>query len=383
MNFAFKILGSGLLLLYLLLHYYVGLRSLQALRVFYAPLKSYIFWAIFLMIAVSYIANRTLGLSLPFLNSIGSYWIAAFFYLLLFYLFLDLLILLDSTFDIFPSSWEIGFQNKRIYSLALILTTAVLIFGSWNAYNPQIVKYNLNIAKKIGGIEDLKLVMISDLHIEGMTNTAYLETAAQTITSLNPDFILLAGDIVESTLDSATEEKLQRIIKNLKSKHGIYAVLGNHEYYGGHADKITAFLQAQGVTVLRDEFRETMEGKLYLVGRNDYRSGHFNPENRKNLDEILLGIDSSKPIILLDHQPQDVTEAKEAAIDLMLSGHTHGGQLFPVQLATKSLFLIDRGLYQENSFNLIVSTGLGLWGPPIRTSSRSEIVEINLTFRGY
>jgi hypothetical protein len=188
---------------------------------------------------------------------------------------------------------------------------------------------------------------------------------------------------VESTLDSATEEKLQRIIKNLKSKHGIYAVLGNHEYYGGHADKITAFLQAQGVTVLRDEFRETMEGKLYLVGRNDYRSGHFNPENRKNLDEILLGIDSSKPIILLDHQPQDVTEAKEAAIDLMLSGHTHGGQLFPVQLATKSLFLIDRGLYQENSFNLIVSTGLGLWGPPIRTSSRSEIVEINLTFRGY
>lgn len=282
MNSAFKILGLSLLLLYLLLHYYVGLRSLQALRVFYAPLKSYIFWAVFLMVAVSYFANRALGLSLSFLNNIGSYWMAAFLYLLLFYLFLDLLILLDSHYKIFPSSWEFGFQNKKIYLVALLLTAAVLIFGSWNAYNPQIVKYNLNLPKKVEGIESLKLVIISDLHIEAMTNTAYLETAAQTITSLNPDLIFLVGDIVEGTLDPVTEEKLLRIIEKLKSQHGIYAVLGNHEYYGGHADKITVFLQTQGVSVLRDEFHETMGGKLYIVGRNDYGSRNFNPgiENR-------------------------------------------------------------------------------------------------------
>lgn len=379
MSSTLKIMGLALVFVYCLLNYYVGLRSLQAIRVFFPSLNSLIFWPIFLVIAFAYIADRALGLDLAVLKIVGSYWIAAFFYLLLFYLFIDIMGLLMSATKALPS-WTLFWQNKKPYSLALLLTSVILISGSWFAHSPHIVKYDLQIAKKTAGLEHLKIVLISDLHIEPLADTKYLENAALTITSLNPDLILLVGDIVEGSIDSVTNDKLTRIISKLEAKYGIYAVLGNHEYYGGKTDQITEFLESKGLVVLRDEFEESIRGQIYIAGRNDYRSGHLNTVKRKSLQELLLGIDTSKPVILMDHQPQAVAEAREAGIDLMLSGHTHGGQLFPAQLVTKSLFLIDRGLWQEKDFNLIVTTGLGVWGPPVRTNSRSEIVEINIVF---
>lgn len=379
MSSIFKVLGLAFLSVYLLLNYYVGLRSLQAIRSFFPSLHSLIFWPIFLVIASAYLADRVFSLNISFLRILGSYWLAAFFYLLLFYLFIDILGLIFSASKTLPS-WELYWQNKKVYALALAATTLILLIGSWAAYAPRIVKYDLQIAKKAEGLEHLKIVMVSDLHIEPLANTKYLENAARTVTSLHPDLILLAGDIVEGSLDPVTEDKLSRIIHRLEARYGIYAVLGNHESYGGQTDQITNFLKSNGLAVLRDEITTSAEGKIYIAGRNDYRSGHFDTGNRKKLEEILRGIDPAKPLILLDHQPQAVAEAKETGVDLMLSGHTHGGQLFPAQFVTKALFLIDRGLWQEQNFHLVVSTGLGFWGPPIRTSSRSEIVEINLTF---
>lgn len=381
MGWILKILGSMFILIYLALNFYVGLRSLQGIRSFYPSVKSLLFWIVFLVIAFAYIADRAFGLNFPPLKVVGSYWLAAFFYLFLLYFLIDLAGFINSAFHVFPSSWELYWSSKKIYSFALFLTIGILTIGSWVAYSPQIIKYDVQISKKVPGLENLKVVMISDLHIETLSYTAPLEKAAQTITSRNPDLILLSGDIVESYLDSATEEKLDRVVANLQSKYGLYAVLGNHEYYGGQADKITEFLRSKNITVLRDEITESVNDQIYIAGRNDYRSGHMDTKNRKPLNEFLEGIDPAKPLLLLDHQPQAVTEAKEAGVDLMLSGHTHGGQLFPAQLVTKALFVIDRGLWKEGEFHLIVTTGLGIWGPPIKTSAKSEIVEINLSFK--
>ena len=130
-----------------------------------------------------------------------------------------------------------------------------------------------------------------------------------------------------------------------------------------------------------DQVTEAVDGNIYIAGRNDFGTGHMmNMGGRESVEEILGDIDRSKPIFLLDHQPQEVEEASAAGVDLMLSGHTHGGQLFPIQLFTKALFVIDRGLFQDGDFNLIVTTGIGTWGPPIRTNSKSEIVVMNITF---
>ncbi len=382
MSSMFKVLGAVFLIIFLFLNYYVGFRCLQAIKAFYPSFKSIMFWPFYTILASAYILDRVFTPNNPGLKVVGSYWLAVFFYLLLLFVVIDLIGLLNSPFKVLPSSWVAWWQNRKIYSLALIITFGLILIGSWFAVNPYIAKYNVKIAKNMEEINHLKIVMISDLHIESLARTDYMEEAAHNISALNPDLIFIVGDIVEGALDTVSEKKLKSITSNLHAQYGIYAVLGNHEYYSGQADQIASQLEAHGIKVLRDTAAEILGGKIYLVGREDYRSGHFNSSSRKSLATILSEADRSKPLLLLDHQPQAVDEAKEAGIDLMLSGHTHGGQLFPAQLVTQSIFVIDRGHWSEGNFNLIVSTGLGLWGPPIRTNSRAEIVEINLSFAG-
>ncbi|NLI92956.1 MAG: metallophosphoesterase [Peptococcaceae bacterium] len=375
-----RIFGSFFVIIYLLLNYYIGLRSFQAFRAYYPPLKSFVFWPVFLIISFAYILDRVIDAKIPFLTVAGSYWLAAFVYLFLSFLLIDALGLLNWAFKILPSAWSILWESKKIYVLGLLLTAGILPVGTWLAQNPQISKYDISIAKKPDGINDLKVVLISDLHVEGPARTDFMNRAAKTIISLNPDLIVIAGDLVEGSIDEATQAKLSDILGNLKATYGIYACLGNHDYFGGKADQITSFLENRGIKVLRDAFQEAIDGKVIIAGREDYRSRNAGSGQRKGLEEILAGTDPNKPLILLDHQPENIKEAQNAGVNLMLSGHTHGGQLFPAQFVTKSLFLIDRGVWTEGDFNLIVSTGLGLWGPPVRTSARSEIVEINLHF---
>ncbi|HHV65598.1 MAG TPA: metallophosphoesterase [Peptococcaceae bacterium] len=379
MNTSLKLMGTFFLFVYLLLNYYIGLRSLQALRYFLPSLSGFLFWPLLLVLALSYLADRIFRLNSSFLQLIGSFWLAFFFYLLVIYLAIDCAGFLISVLKAKPTLSQY-WQNKLVYLLGLGLAAIIILCGTYWARSPHVAHYNLDIAKQPAGLENLKIVLISDLHIEPHLNADYLEKAAERITALEPDLIMIAGDLVEGTIDEPSAEKLSAVITNLKAKYGIYACLGNHEYYGGQADEITEFLKNLGVVVLRDEIVSAIEDKVYIAGRNDYGARHAIKEKRKPLTEILSGVDTAKPIILLDHQPQAVREAQEAGVDLMLSGHTHGGQLFPADLVTRSLFLIDRGWWQENNFNLIVSTGLGYWGPPIRTSSRSEIVEIELNF---
>ncbi|ADY55921.1 metallophosphoesterase [Syntrophobotulus glycolicus DSM 8271] len=388
MNLSFYLIGLLFLAIYLLFSFYVGLRSFQTCKAFFPGMKAMIFWPIYIVIAFAYLINRAEGFENGILEIIGSYWIAAFLYLFIFYVMFDLVGMAISAWHAFRpakkrlSVWALYWKTRKPYSLVMILTAVILFAGTWAARSPVLSKYDLQIAKKVPGVQQLKLVFISDLHIEESANTAYMETAADTISALQPDLILLGGDILERTLSPGNEKKLDAVLSRLKAKQGIYAVLGNHEYYGGQEEQITAHLQEQGVKVLRDQLDEILNAQIYIAGRSDYSGGQTKTSERKPLAEMLKGTDPSKPLILLDHQPQTVAiqEAKDAGVDLMLSGHTHGGQLFPVQWITKAIYIVDRGLWQDGNLNLIVSTGLGLWGTPVRTSSRSEIVEVNVWF---
>lgn len=385
MNPSFFLFGLLFVAIYLLLCFYVGIRSFQTLKAF-IKIKSIIFWPTYIIIAFSYIINRALGINIYILELIGSYWIAAFMYLLLFFSLFDLLgmaiRILNSVFAASErlSLLELRWKTKRIYFLVFIFTGVILLSGTWAARNPAVSTYDVQINKKVAGIQQLKIAFISDLHIEKSAKTEYMEIAAENISALNPDIIMMGGDILESNLSAANEKKLEAVLNKLRAKYGIYAVLGNHEYYGGQADQITSYLQDKGIRVLRDQICESINGQIYIAGRNEENFGQASTEVRRPLSDIFNGIDNSRPIILLDHEPKTVEEAENAGVDLMLSGHTHGGQLFPIQIITKAIYVVDRGLWQKDSFNLVVSTGLGLWGTPVRTASRSEIVVINLIF---
>lgn len=172
---------------------------------------------------------------------------------------------------------------------------------------------------------------------------------------------------------------MSEILCGLSPKFGSFAVLGNHEYYGGQVEQAVRHLQQGGIRVLRDETVKVADS-FYIVGR-DYRgAGRFTGQQRKELQVIMKGIDGSLPIILLDHEPVCLEEAKQAGVDLQLSGHTHKGQFFPNQLVTGMMFDIDWGYLRRENLQVIVSSGFGTWGPPIRIGNRPEIVDIMIHF---
>lgn len=380
MTVAFIALGILILIAYLMLNIYVGLRSYHALRAFLPSFPRVLFWPIFLVIALSFILGRVVSLELPLLNTLGMYWMAVFLYLLIIYILLDLAGLLNTHFKLLPGTWRSYWHNKKVYMLGIVLTAVILVFGNWSAQTLRISEYDIHINTKTADINELKAVLIADLHLDRYANKNHLEKAAHKITSMEPDVIFLAGDIFENYLDLEVIDKIDNIFDALEAKHGIYAVLGNHEYYGGQDAQIVEYLEQKGIVVLVDEVTEAVGGNIYIAGRNDYGTGHTMEigEKRKSVEDILSDVDHTKPIILLDHQPQEVEEASVAGVDLMLSGHTHGGQLLPIQIFTKALFIIDRGHWLDDNFNLVVTTGLGTWGPPVRTNSKSEIVVMNI-----
>jgi predicted MPP superfamily phosphohydrolase len=199
------------------------------------------------------------------------------------------------------------------------------------------------------------------------------------IEKLNPDIIFLAGDVIDEDTDPFIKQNMAAALLRLRAKYGIYGVLGNHEYIGGMTDKAAAVLESTGIKVLRDSYVKIGEN-IVIAGRDDMSHSYLSQKQRKTLNSMLEGVDKSLPIILLNHQPRELEESRSAGVDLQLSGHTHSGQLFPIHLITEKIYEDDWGHLSKGSLQLIVSSGFGTWGPPIRTGNRPEIVDIHISF---
>jgi hypothetical protein len=176
------------------------------------------------------------------------------------------------------------------------------------------------------------------------------------------------------------EEEMTSTFETLKSPLGVYFVPGNHETYSGLEGNL-AFIRKCGITVLQDEAVD-VGGVFWLVGRRDF-SSLARGEKRMPLERIMAaaGVDRARPVILLDHQPLRLDEARAAGVDLQFSGHTHAGQLFPLNLINKRLYEQNWGYLRKGETQYYVSCGVGTWGPPVRTGSTPEIMKITLTFK--
>jgi len=372
---------SLFLILYGLSNFYVGLRSWQAFRSIW-PLAPVFYWLLYGFLALAFLLGRFFEKHLPFVVShiltiIGSYWLAALYYLLLIIIVLDMLRLLDRVISFIPSTVK---QAPTAVGLSVLIFTAGLLgYGIWNARHPIIQHYDIVIPKSAGSLSQLHIVMISDIHLGKIVDLQRLEKLIDTVNELQPDIILLPGDTIDEDVDLFEEQQMPAVFLRLHPIYGTYAVLGNHEYIGGKPDLAIQSLKQGGVIALRDSSAE-IAGSLYIVGRDDksiVRTG----KRRKKLVQIMKDLDPAHPVIVLDHQPSDLQEAAEAGIDLQLSGHTHLGQMFPNNLITHKVFEVDWGYLQKGPLQVIVSCGFGTWGPPIRIGNKPEIVDINITFR--
>lgn len=379
-QFSFLIFIGTFFFVYGGLNYYIGLRIWQAFSIFLAPYKR-IYWIVFWLIAVAFIlarlGERFLGtFNGKWLAIVGGYWLAVMYYLFLIFILLDLFKLLNRWLKIVPD----GFQNNIILSIGILLiVVSLMLFGTWNARNPQISHYDLKINKSTPNLTDLHLVMVSDIHLGNIVDNERLADMVRRINELEPDVVLFAGDVVDEDINTFLEQEMSQTLKALKPKLGCFAVLGNHEYIGGHAEDIVHHFEEAGIVVLRDSY-EKVADSFYIVGRDDLASTRFGGKERKPLDIIMEDLDKSLPIILLDHQPTNLDEAQKAGVDLQLSGHTHRGQFFPNNLITSRIFEVDWGYLEKKSLQVIVSSGYGTWGPPIRLGNKPELVEVNISF---
>jgi predicted MPP superfamily phosphohydrolase len=366
---------------YLLLNFYVGSRLWQYIFSHLTPGWGKAFWPLFWLIAVTPLASRLKTLPVPtqvkdFLAFSGDYWLAALYYFLLLWLVADFGGFLVRRLGLLPAA---AGKPLAVGLTAAVLVAALLAYGSWNARNPQVTSYEVTIHKSAGDLAELRAVMVSDIHLGPIVGYERLEGLVAAINARQPDLVLLPGDVIDENVSYFVEMKMAEPFLALKPRFGVWAVFGNHEYISGKAEEVTDRLREAGISVLRDEYVK-VGGSFYIVGRDDRRRAQFGGRARQDLAAVMAGVDLRLPILLMDHQPYNLEEAAGQGVDLQVSGHTHVGQMFPNNFVTGRMFEVDWGYLSKGAYQVIVSSGFGTWGPPIRVGNRPEIVDIKIKF---
>jgi predicted MPP superfamily phosphohydrolase len=304
---------------------------------------------------------------------IRGYWAFLLVFFLLTAILADLVRVLNYFYDIFPG-WVLNhYTQVKFFYFLIVLSLSIIIttIGFIGFSNPQAVDLKLSVDKKNCFFEDLNVVAASDLHIGALIGEERLIDWIAVINRQDPDIILLVGDIFDRSFRYCDPQDIISELSTLKSKFGVFAVLGNHEYYF-NIKKSIDYLEQAGITLLRDQCF-TIDNKLVIIGRDDAYNN-----KRKTIDSLIIGVDNSLPVILMDHQPYDLSGAIKNKIDLYISGHTHNGQIFPGNIFAKSLWELAYGYRKICNSHFYVSSGLGLIYIPVRLGTQSEIVRISL-----
>lgn len=369
----------GFLLLYAGLSLYVGWNGLQFWRVVVPAQADWVYNSLFVLLAYSFLAAMMLRRWLPYrlytsLKLIGAYGMAILMYLLLALPLADIAYVLLRLGGVsIPAAVQI--VGWPVVALLLL----VLAVGVWNASRPIVRQYTVQVAKQPPGVKELRLAVASDLHLGTIIGKRHLRRLVQRVNELEPDLVLFPGDVLDDSIEPFVREEMGEVMRGLRARHGIFASLGNHEYIGGHVAEYIERMREIGIEVLTDQVVK-VEDIVYIAGRKDASVERMRGEGRLAVGELLAEADKTLPIVLLDHQPRQLGAAAEAGVDLMLSGHTHRGQMTPNHLITRRLFELDWGYLRKGEMHAVVSSGFGTWGPPLRIGSRSEILEIRMIF---
>jgi predicted MPP superfamily phosphohydrolase len=379
---AFIIFFSIVLSIYALINLYIFMRGWEVMaentyvRLGYTVLYSILFLS---FVVGRFLERVALSWFSDVLVWIGSFWLGAMVYFFLILLVIDFLRLVNSIVPFFPSF--LTANDRESGQIAAITVGAavlvVLVSGYINALKVRVKKLELIIRKGIKSQGSLKIVVASDIHLGTLICKSRLERIVERINSLNPDLVLLPGDVVDEDLGPVIRQNLGETLRTIKSRLGVVAITGNHEYIGG-VEEACRYLSDHGITVLRDSWVEIEKG-IVIVGREDLSSRQLAGKRRKPLEELMADVDKNSLAILMDHQPFRLEDAEKNGVDLQLSGHTHHGQLWPFNFITKKVYEVSWGYKKKGNTHFYVSSGVGTWGPPIRTGNKPEIVNIQLT----
>ena len=245
--------------------------------------------------------------------------------------------------------------------------------GTLAAYRPELKRITVPLAKLPAAMSGLKIVQLSDIHIGPTIGKEHLARLVATVNALNPDLVAITGDLVDGSVSALASQVAP--LAELRAKHGVFFVTGNHEYYSGAAEWC-AHLATLGIRVLRNE-RVAIDG-IDLAGVDDFRADGLAEGHRHDPDRALEGRDKDRAVVLLAHQPKSMHDAIRHGVGLQLSGHTHGGQIFPWNFLVRLDQPLVDGLHRVADTWIYVSRGTGFWGPPMRVGAAAEVTEITL-----
>jgi predicted MPP superfamily phosphohydrolase len=364
---------------FLLLCFYIGYRLFGYLRQIFPKIKKIPFWLIYSIFPLCFMVSSYLPIS-PFaklLSVIGYIYLSFFVFAFFLLVIADIVRLVLLLTHRLPPKGE---KRRRLHivsgSVVCGLLVTLVVGGMINAFSIRTTDYDIKINKQCS-LQNLKLVAVSDIHLGYQIGSGHLADMVEEINAQNPDIVVIVGDIFDSSTDMVFDlSRAQEFFSEIKSKYGVFAVLGNHDVY---TNKMEQFFSASNITLLKDE-SILIADSFYIVGRNDRNLLTGDRYGRAELSNIMKDTDKSKPVIVLDHRPQSFEEEKENGSDLVLSGHTHEGQIFPINLITDKIYTTDYGHGVYGDMQVIVTSGVGLWGPPVRIGTRAEIAAINVTF---
>ncbi|KFE68105.1 metallophosphoesterase [Hyalangium minutum] len=370
MLFAVSLVGA--------LHGYIGLRLLSEpnLGQPWTAIGWTALWLLFFSIPLGFIASRRRP---TLLNQVlywtSMLWLGTFGLLLPSVLVADLVVGLWNLLGSAPEALALA-RGKAVAILAVVLPALAFAFLTARG-RARIERLKIPVKKLGSGLHGVRVVQISDIHIGPTLDRHFLRRVVEQVNALQPDIIAVTGDLVDGSVRTLREEV--KPLSELRAPLGVYYVTGNHEYYHGGA-AWAAEVSGLGLTVLHNEHRvvERSEARLVVAGVTDHEGGRMDPAHACRPDLALAGAPEGVPRVLLAHQPRTAFLAKNLGVDLQLSGHTHGGQLFPFMFFVKLQQPVIRGLAHIAGVRVYTSRGTGYWGPPLRLGPAPEITELTL-----
>lgn len=371
------------------LNYYVGLRGWQWLQSF-TPISAAVYWPVFWLIALSFVITRLTAGWLPLavteaMAKFSAWWMAMFAVAVQVLLAVDVIRLFGDVLrrtGALRSAARLGPDVNVIQVTGAIVCMAIVslvAFGAWRARTPVVTSYAVTIPKAAGPHEDLHIVVVSDLHLGAIIGNSRLRQLSNIVQRLDPDLVLIPGDLIDDDLRPFLAHNMAAELATMRPRLGMYASLGNHDPTPAGLAAYRDALAPAGISVLADEY-VLVDDAFYIAARHDSSLPRRTGTAARPLTDVLHGTDPSRPLILLDHQPDRLGDAVAAGVDLQLSGHTHRGQIFPGNFITRRIFELDWGYMQKEATHFIVSVGYGTWGPPIRIGNRPEVVSIHIRF---
>jgi len=255
-------------------------------------------------------------------------------------------------------------------TVLVALTACALVKGS---RPPVVTHVTVSLANLPPDASGFTLVQLSDLHLGRLTRLDRLHAIVGQVNATAADLVVITGDLADA--DAGRDGEFCEGLKPISARHGVVAVPGNHDYAAG-IERFLRLARCSNITVLRNE-RLSIGGAIQVAGL-DEAAGRSFAEGGPNLDKALAGCDPGRPVVLLWHMPYGFDRAARKHVDLQLSGHTHGGQIPPMDLLVWLTTPYSSGFYEKGGSRLYVSDGTGTWGPPMRLFSRNEIVRFTL-----